>query len=128
MIVYKFKFFIFVKNCLKKYYDNNDIFMITGNNFQQGKIIGKNSYYFSKLTHVWGWATWKRAWATYDVNMSFWPNFKISNNFKNIFRSYAARRYFKSIFNAVYNGKIDAWDYQWTACVWFNNGLCITKP
>ena len=33
--------------------------MITGDNFQDGIVRGNGSYYFSKLTHVWGWATWK---------------------------------------------------------------------
>lgn len=121
-----YDFFIYCQTLLKKFSNNKEIFMITGDNFQQGKIHGNYSYYFSKLTHVWGWATWKRAWAHYDVDMSFWPEFKNSSKFKNIFKSFTARRYFKSIFNEVYNGKIDTWDYQWTACVWFNNGLSIT--
>jgi hypothetical protein len=119
-------FFIYCSDLLQKYKNENQILMITGDNFQDGISRGDSSYYFSKLTHVWGWATWKRAWEKYDVNMSFWPKFKTSKEFKNIFHLYMAKKYFTSIFDSVYNGRIDTWDYQWTACVWYNNGLCIT--
>ena len=119
-------FFAFCEELLIKYENNNDIYMITGDNFQDGIMRGNGSYYFSKLTHVWGWATWKRAWKKYDVNISFWPDYKNSLEFKNIFRIKLATSYFSSIFEAVYRQKIDTWDYQWNACVWFNKGLSIT--
>ena len=53
--------------------------MITGDNFQDGIVRGM-AHIISKLTHVWGWATWKRAWDNYDVKMSFWPEFKPQTN------------------------------------------------
>lgn len=119
-------FFLFCQELLIKYEKYSQIQMITGDNFQDGKIWNTDSYYFSKLTHVWGWATWKRAWDNYDLSMSFWPNFKNSNEFKKIFNSHMEQNYFKSIFDAVYKNKIDTWDYQWTASMWYNKGLSIT--
>ena len=119
-------FFLFCQEMLIRYENNKKIQMITGNNFQDGIIRGDGSYYFSKLTHVWGWATWKRAWNIYDVNMTFWPKFKNSEEFKNLFNIKFVHKYYASIFDAVYNGKIDTWDYQWNACIWFNEGLCVT--
>ena len=53
-------FFFFSAELLIRYENNKEIQMITGDNFQDGIIRGHGSYYFSKLTHVWGWATWKR--------------------------------------------------------------------
>ena len=58
--------------------------------------------------------------------MSFWPKFKSSREFKDIFKLKKATNHFKSIFDAVHKGKIDTWDYQWNACIWFNEGLCVT--
>ena len=58
--------------------------------------------------------------------MNFWPKFKNSEEFKNLFNIKLVYKYYASIFDSVYNGKIDTWDYQWNACVWFNKGLCIT--
>jgi len=118
-------FFFFCQELLLKYKHNSKVCMISGVNFQDGNIRGDASYYFSKLTHVWGWATWKRAWRHYDVNMLFWPSFKKTEEFKNVFNLSAARKYFTSVFDSIFDSKIDTWDYQWTASVWFNKGLSI---
>ena len=67
-------FFYFCEELLNKYEDDPRISMITGNNFQDGKIRGDGSYYFSGYNHIWGWATWKRVWRIYDKNMSFGLN------------------------------------------------------
>tara|TARA_B110000027_G_scaffold52978_1_gene57742 strand:- start:181 stop:1095 length:915 start_codon:yes stop_codon:yes gene_type:complete len=119
-------FFLYCQELLLRYEHNKKIYMITGDNFQDGIIRGTDSYYFSKLTHVWGWATWRRAWDNYDSSMSFWPSFKKSEEFKKIFNSNSEQRYFKSIFDAVHKDKIDTWDYQWTASMWHKGGLSIT--
>ena len=42
---------------------------IGGVNFQNGKWRGQGSYYFSKYAHIWGWATWRRAWKDYNINL-----------------------------------------------------------
>lgn len=119
-------FFKYCEELLKLYKNNQKIFMITGDNFQDGIKRGEFSYYFSKLTHVWGWATWRRAWKHYDVEMSYWPKLKASKKYKKIFNNFWAKRHFTSIFDQVYRGNIDTWDYQWTACVWHNDALSVT--
>ncbi len=119
-------FFTFCEELLIKYKENEQIFVITGDNFQNGKIIGEGSYYFSKYNHVWGWATWKRAWLKFDLNISFWTKWKHSNDWKLFLPDRTERRYWEKIFEDMYFNKIDTWDYAWTACVWYNNGITIT--
>jgi GR25 family glycosyltransferase involved in LPS biosynthesis len=53
-------FFHFCDSLLLKFKDDSNIFAITGCNFQQIKE-NKNSYFFTNYTHIWGWATWRRA-------------------------------------------------------------------
>ena len=65
-------FFLFCEELLQKYQDDDRVFAITGDNFQKGRQYGNASYYFSKYVHVWGWATWRRAWKYYDNDLSFW--------------------------------------------------------
>ena len=59
-------FFYFCKELLAYYRNDETVRMIGGNNFQGGKKRGDGSYYFSKLTHSWGYASWWRAWKDYD--------------------------------------------------------------
>lgn len=55
-------FFRFCEEMLLKYSDDERIGMISGDNFQFGGSQVEDSYYFSRYPHIWGWATWKRAW------------------------------------------------------------------
>src|SRR5690606_32755852 len=48
-------FFNFCATLLKKYRNDDRIGHIGGANLQLGRRRGNASYYFSKLTHVWGW-------------------------------------------------------------------------
>lgn len=59
-------FFVFCEELLKKYKDNPQVMHITGDNYQDGQKRGIYSYFFSKYTFVWGWATWRRAWQHFD--------------------------------------------------------------
>jgi hypothetical protein len=102
------------------------VMAITGNNFQQGSWRGEGSYYFSRFTHIWGWATWRRAWNFYDVEIKFWDSWKTSSNWKRYWSRGGDRRYWQKIFNDVFNGKINTWDYQWVLCIWKQNGLTAT--
>lgn len=63
-------FFYFCQDLLKHYRNNSKIMHISGDNFQNGKKRGNGSYYFSKYTHNWGWATWKRAWQHFDFTIA----------------------------------------------------------
>jgi len=118
-------FFYFCENLLNKYKHDGRIMHISGNNFFNNEQIKKNSYYFSRIPHIWGWATWKRAWKKYDVNIKNFPNFKKNNLIKNIFNKNLVQSEWNKVFQKVYKNKIDTWDYQWTYTVFTNNGLCI---
>ena len=62
-------FFNFCEQLLNQFKENKEIMHISGNNFQDGITRGDGSFYFSKYNHIWGWATWKRAWKLYNVKL-----------------------------------------------------------
>jgi hypothetical protein len=119
-------FFEFCRNLLDYYANDDRVFVITGNNFQNGQHRGESSYYFSKYNHCWGWASWRRAWRCYQGDTPFWPEWKQSNEWLNICPEGVERRYWERIFNQVYVGSIKSWAYPWTACVWRHGGLTVT--
>ena len=76
---------------------------------------------------MWGWATWRRAWAKYDLDMTRWPEIRDRQLFDQYFPNRRERYYWESNFQMMYDGgKIDTWDYQWFYSMWENSGLCIT--
>ncbi len=119
-------FFEYCQNLLEKYRDKSDIFLIGGNNFQK-KIIGNNeSYYFSNYGHIWGWATWKRAWYMHDNDYFNYDPKSSTTELSHIFNSKSEKRYWNKIFAACKMGTINTWDYQWQYYIWKNKGISIT--
>ncbi len=118
-------FFRYCQEMLERYKDNNRIMHISGTNVM-GKTSIKESYLFSKTYNVWGWATWRRAWKHYDVEMKLWPKYKNLIMFNKL-RHNGVISNLKSwrIYNLTYNGNIDTWDYQWELAIRINKGLSI---
>lgn len=117
-------FFGFCSVLLDKYKDDDRIGHIGGSNFQNGIKRGEGSYYFSRLTHVWGWAGWRRAWKKYDVNMSTFSCFTVSN-----LQNLPGHAPFKEVWyknlKSTYEGHINTWDYQLSYFNIINNYLSI---
>ena len=118
-------FFLFCQELLERYRDDERIMMISGDNFQFGKRRTNCSYYFSKYFHIWGWATWKRAWNHYDIDMKLWPEIKEGRWLKDILKDNKTEKFWEKIFENTYLGKINTWDYQWVFSCWIQNGLSI---
>ena len=119
-------FFYFCEELLARFRHEDKIASISGNNFQFGKNNTGNSYYFSNFSHTCGWATWRRSWKYYELGIRNWPKLKNEKWLKTIFKNPLSRFYWKLIFNAVYDNKIDsAWDYQWTFMAWKRKCLSI---
>ncbi len=119
-------FFDYCEELLNYYEKNNKIWIISGNNFQNGNWRGKDSYFFSKYPHTWGWATWKRAWTHYTDNIPFWDTWKHSQSWKNLMQDKVERKYWEKIFNRVYSGSDTyAFDYAWVANIWYNEGITV---
>jgi hypothetical protein len=118
-------FFPYCAELLKRYRTDERVMMISGNNFQNGASRTPSSYYFSQLTHCWGWATWRRAWRHYDFSMSEWRQQRGTRWIKAIAKSPVLELHWRECFDAVMAGKIDTWDYQWVYCMLARNGLSI---
>ncbi len=118
-------FFYYCQELLQKYQSNSEVMMISGDFF--GKpTTDKNlsSYYFTNHFHIWGWASWRRAWQKYDIKMTHWPETKTSLETKLNFDSRIWESYSNSM-QRVFEQKVDTWDFQWVYTCWINNGLAI---
>lgn len=118
-------FFSFCQDMLTHYRDDERIMHIGGSNFQDGRVRGDGSYYFSFIYHIWGWATWKRAWKHYDIEMKNWEKFLNEGYLKSLFPELSHEQYFSDVFNTIKTNKLNTWDYQWVLSCWTNNGLSI---
>lgn len=109
---------------LDKYEHNPEIALVSGNNFYKCTEDIGESYYFSKMLHIWGWATWRRFWSNVDSEMSFWPSFKASKAWRKVITHKPRRRYLSSLFDMTITAKINTFDHQIHADILFLN--CVT--
>lgn len=116
-------FYLFCDEMLTRYRNDERVIMVTGNNLLGANVVS-NEYYFSEFYSVWGWATWKRCWDTYDVTIKDWPKKQLISYLKHRFNS-KLFKYYYSGFNLIHENKIDTWDHQWTYNCIFNSGYCI---
>lgn len=135
-------FFPFCQELLERYRYDNRIMTISGDNFQFGRKRTLDSYYFSRYVHVWGWATWRRVWKSYDFNMQLWPQMRDGKWLFDIFGSMevdlanyeqkakilggvkAVKSWYQKL-ERTYNGNIDTWDYQLLFQCLLQSGLHI---
>ena len=119
-------FFPYCQELLERYKDDERVWTITGNNNQDGKKRSNDAYYFSKYGHCWGWATWRRAWAQYDGDIKFWPEWKLSQDWRDKTPDPHEQSYWIDIFDRIYLKKINSWAYPWMTCLWYHGGLTAT--
>jgi hypothetical protein len=118
-------FFQFCQTLLEKYRDDDRVMMISGDSFQPADRKFEDSYYFSKYIHIWGWATWRRAWQHYDVEMSSWQDFRDRRLLNASCPDPIEAEYWLKIFDDVANGSVDTWDQQWVYTCWQQSGMSI---
>ena len=121
-------FFRFCQELLEKYRNDNRVMHIGGNNFLSDWYRdNSSSYYFSRSGHIWGWATWRRAWSKFDYDITLYESLKQKGYFDDFFlnrleKLYRLRKFDKT---AAMRGRVDWWDYQWDFARYVNSGLSI---
>src|SRR5688572_18798528 len=118
-------FFPFCESLLERYRDDEEVMAISGDNFHAGRRYTPFSYFFSRFVHIWGWATWRRAWKHYDVEMKQWQTLRSTDWLKELFEREQDVAYWREVFDKVADHQINTWDYQWLFSVWANGGLSI---
>lgn len=107
-------FFGFCSELLDRYKSDERIGHIGGSNLQLGIERGHYSYYFSRMTHAWGWAGWRRVWKDYDVNMRSFPQFREMDALKNFPGHAPFSDSWYSVFQDNYDGKVNSWAYPYS--------------
>lgn len=119
-------FFEYCRLLLNKYADNTEVMHIGGSNLYGHLKWGEDSFFFTSIPHVWGWATWRRAWLKYSISMDGYYAFEKSGNIDKIVTNKKSSLFWKKSFSSLIAGELDTWDYQWVFTIWKNGGLCIT--
>jgi hypothetical protein len=119
-------FFPYASELLMRYRDDQRMMAISGLHLHGDWHQPAHSYFFSNYIHVWGWASWRRAWQLYDREMSQWPRLRETDWLLSLGdgdRQF--QRHWTRIFDQTFTGEIDTWDFQWTFSAWAQRGFGI---
>ena len=118
-------FFGFCSVMLERYRNDERIGHINGSNYQNGIIRGDGSYYFSTLTHVWGWAGWRRVWKDYQLRPESYAKFENMRYIEQL----PAHSLYKDIWLHYFRihcfGTANAWGYQYSYLNLINHRLTV---
>ena len=118
-------FFPFIRALLSRYREEQRVAAISGNCFLPRRVSPETSYYFSRYLHVWGWATWARAWRDRPPGGSPWPRQGYEAWFPDSKPDEV--KYWNRIFQRVEAGEIQSWAYPWMAAQW-GRQRCFLSP
>ena len=118
-------FFSYCEDLLIRYQMDKNVMHIAGTNLLPSYKWNSDSYFFTKICLIWGWASWRRAWQSYDLDMENLLNDINNGLIETQVSDKESIKYWKQTFMDTYNLKIDTWDYQWIYSIWRNRGLCI---
>jgi hypothetical protein len=119
-------FFPYCTELLARFKTDNRVMAICGCNNELNLPCDGYSYAFSRIPHIWGWATWRRAWAHYDVEMKSWPEFRDRQWIYDALPDRSVAAFWERAFEVAWGRQSDTWDYQWAYAIVRENGLSLS--
>ncbi|MDR2970402.1 MAG: hypothetical protein LBU83_00525 [Bacteroidales bacterium] len=117
-------FFHYCEQLLEKYRDVPEIMHIGANYLERGKKYLKNSYHYSAYAFIWGFATWRRTWQEFNLEIKKEPEevYKIIDKYVH---NPIEKIFCHRIYNVLRKYNLDYWEYQYNFHIWKKDGLCI---
>ncbi|MBW4890157.1 hypothetical protein KXQ82_10540 [Mucilaginibacter sp. HMF5004] len=119
-------FFDYCETMLAKYENDPKVMHVAGTRWNEEFDAGKGDHFFCTVGHVWGWATWKRAWKLYDYRMSTWVKKHDRKMVRDIYHDRILYQFWVDCFVDTFKNIASTnhtWDYQWQYTLFKNKGL-----
>jgi hypothetical protein len=114
-------FLAFAADVLARYRDEPRVMGVSALNMASHERFGPHSYVFASAGHIWGWATWRRAWEGFDAELSTWP----SERDEFLDGATPLQRALARKFDAAHDGSKNTWARAWHHHVAVRSGLVV---
>ena len=105
-------FFKYCDEMLERYRHDDRIQLIAGRNAFYEGYNSEYSYYMSSLFHIWGWASWRRVWETYEFDTKKLSLDEFMMKLRKRGLPHSTLKFWNHIFKMMQARKCDTWDYQ----------------
>lgn len=123
-------FFPYCTEMLNRYENDERVLAVSGCNFvpPQYQTNPLLPYRFSAVPHIWGWATWRRSWNDYTLDISDWrQRLPLKNLWNKVNHSIPALVFWVSTFEILGRHEVDTWDGQLVLASMERNQLTVTS-
>ncbi|MES0123193.1 hypothetical protein NKL05_13975 [Mesorhizobium sp. C420B] len=112
---------------LNKYDSDSDVYSVCAYTPLAKGISSHTCSLVLPSTHPWGWATWRRAWLGFDLDLAVRPEDISSRAFRNAFNLSGYRDY-ATMLRLTVQGRLDSWFLMWNYFVFTKRGVSIFPP
>lgn len=108
-------FFPYCAELLERYEHDLRVFAISGCNLVPPSAQSRpmDSYRFSQVPHIWGWATWRRSWEQHHLDITGWRSaLPPTQLLRRAGWSLPGAAFWGATFELLARGEIDTWDGQ----------------
>ena len=117
-------FFWFAEELLEKHKDNEKVLSICGYNPVE-KLKINDSYFYSNYFFSWGWASWRRAWAINDLELSYFKKNELASELPKLYRNIIERKIREKKLLASMEKRVNSWAIPWSFTHRINNSFAI---
>jgi hypothetical protein len=118
-------FFPYCDAMLERYADDDRVMHVDGSNRLGEWRSDVHDHHFARHGNVWGWATWARAWARYDVTLDRYRTAGARAAIAEHALDDAQCDFLMWMLDADLPALADTWDYQWSLARYATDGLTI---
>ena len=117
-------FLDFLNRALDTYADDPRVMQVSGHMFPVELDAGGGDAVFLPFITSWGWATWQRAWSSFDPHMRDFSQLVADRAIRRRFDLENAYPYF-AMLKKQKAGQIDSWAIRWYLSVFVAKGLTL---
>jgi len=116
-------FLNYLNTGLVRYADEPKVMQISAHMFPV-EIQAQTDAIMLPFTTSWGWATWSRAWQSFDPDMQGYNTLDLSQALRQRFDLDSSYPYFKML-KQQKAGTVDSWAIRWYLSVFLQNGVVL---
>jgi hypothetical protein len=123
-------FFDFCTELLDRYAEDPRVLMVSGCNFVPPDVQSHPElpYRFSRVPHIWGWASWRRSWELFRLDIAGWgAELDARALWRSVDGSPGGFLFWKANFDLMARKEIDTLDYQFTFAGFQHQALTATS-
>ena len=121
------EFISYMNSALERYADTPEVYQVSGYQFSVPEFALRQHALFLPIAVSWGWATWKRAWKSFDSDAVGWEHLLRDRVLRYEFNLGGVYGYATMLLRQM-TGMRDSWAIRWYWAVFREKGVVLFPP